>query len=75
MKLTSKWTLWFVLVSLYAAILGGLFYYNLFKFVFDKTESAYNEKSLSELAKEGFDLKLVLDCFRIEWEYNKSFSQ
>ena len=36
MKLTSKWTLWFVLVSLYAAIIGGLFYYNLFKFVFDK---------------------------------------
>ena len=36
MKLTSKWTLWFVLVGLYAAIVGGLFYYNLFKFVFDK---------------------------------------
>lgn len=36
MKLTSKWILWFVLVSLYAAIIGGLFYYNLFKFVFDK---------------------------------------
>lgn len=36
MKLTSKWVLWFVLVSLYASIIGGLFYYNLFKFVFDK---------------------------------------
>lgn len=36
MKLTSKWIFWFVLISLYAAILGGLFYYNLFKFVFDK---------------------------------------
>lgn len=36
MKLTTKWTLWFVLVSLYAAIIGGLFYYNLFKFVFDQ---------------------------------------
>lgn len=36
MKLTSKWVLWFVLVSLYAAVVGGLFYYNLFKFVFDK---------------------------------------
>ncbi len=36
MKLTSKWTLWFILVSLYAAIIGGLFYYNLFKFVFDQ---------------------------------------
>lgn len=36
MKLTSKWILWFVLVTVYAAMIGGLFYYNLFKFVFDK---------------------------------------
>lgn len=36
MKLTSKWLLWFVLVTLYASVIGGLFYYNLFKFVFDK---------------------------------------
>ncbi|MBR5151707.1 MAG: hypothetical protein IKW71_02620 [Elusimicrobiaceae bacterium] len=36
MKLTSKWLLWFILVTVYAAIIGGLFYYNLFKFVFDK---------------------------------------
>lgn len=36
MKLTSKWILWFVLVTVYAAVIGGLFYYNLFKFVFDK---------------------------------------
>ena len=36
MKLTAKWALWFVLVTIYAAVIGGLFYYNLFKFVFDK---------------------------------------
>lgn len=36
MKLTSKWILWFVLITVYASIIGGLFYYNLFKFVFDK---------------------------------------
>lgn len=36
MKLTSKWLLWFVLVTVYASVIGGLFYYNLFKFVFDK---------------------------------------
>ena len=36
MKLTAKWILWFVLVTVYAAVIGGLFYYNLFKFVFDK---------------------------------------
>ena len=35
MKLTSKWILWFVLVTVYAAVIGGLFYYNLFKYVFD----------------------------------------
>ncbi|MBO7238112.1 MAG: hypothetical protein J6U96_02325 [Elusimicrobiaceae bacterium] len=35
MKLSSKWIICFVFVSLYAAILGGLFYYNMFKFVFD----------------------------------------
>ena len=36
MKLTAKWVLWFVLVTVYASVIGGLFYYNLFKFVFDK---------------------------------------
>ena len=36
MKLTSKWLLWFVLVTVYASVIGGLFYYNVFKFVFDK---------------------------------------
>lgn len=36
MKLTSKWFLWFVLVTVYAAVIGGLFYFNLFKSVFDK---------------------------------------
>lgn len=36
MKITSKWVLWFVMVTLYASVVGGLFYYNLFKFVFDK---------------------------------------
>lgn len=36
MKLTTKWTLCFVLAALYAAIIGGLFYYNLFKYVFDQ---------------------------------------
>ncbi len=35
MKLTIKWILAFVLVASYSAIIGGLVYYNLFKFVFD----------------------------------------
>lgn len=35
MKLTSKWLLCFILVTVYAGIIGGLFYYNLFKYVFD----------------------------------------
>ena len=35
MKLTAKLLLWFILVTVYAAIIGGLFYYNLFKYTFD----------------------------------------
>lgn len=36
MKLTSKWLLWFILVTVYAVVLGGLFFYNyLFKSTFD----------------------------------------
>ncbi len=42
-----------------------------FKFVFEKTESPYNEKSISELAEEGTELTLVLDCLHIKWEYSK----
>ena len=36
MKLGAKWILWFLLVAVYAGIIGGLYYYNVFKFVFDK---------------------------------------
>lgn len=36
MKLTSRWIVWFVLVAMYAAVIGGLFYYNMFRFVFDQ---------------------------------------
>ena len=42
-----------------------------FKFVFEKTESAYNKKTISELVKEGPELKLVLNCLDVEWTYNK----
>ena len=45
-----------------------------FKFVFEKTESPYNEKSISELAEEGTELTLVLDCLHIKWEYKDSLS-
>ncbi len=36
MKLGAKWILWFLLVTVYASVIGGLYYYNVFKFVFDK---------------------------------------
>ena len=36
MKLSAKWLLLFILVSLYAAVIGGLLYYNMFKSVFDE---------------------------------------
>ena len=31
----------------------------------------YNEKTISELVKEGPELKLVLNCLGVEWVYNK----
>lgn len=50
-----------------------------FRFVFEKTDSPYNEKTISELAAEcsGSDedpyrLYLILDCVEISWQYNKS---
>lgn len=46
-----------------------------FKFVFEKSESPYNEKSIYKLAEEGSELKLALDCLTIEWEYIKSLSE
>jgi len=36
MKLTSKWSLCFIMVAAYAAVVGGVFYYHMFRFVFDK---------------------------------------
>ena len=36
MRLSMKWLLWFLLVGLYVMALGGVFYYNLFKWTFDE---------------------------------------
>lgn len=36
MKLTSKWLLWFTGIGIYVMALGGVFYYNLFKWTFDE---------------------------------------
>jgi HAMP domain-containing protein len=36
MKLTTKWLLWFLGIGLYVMALGGVFYYNLFKWTFDE---------------------------------------
>jgi len=36
MKLTSKWFVWFSLIGIYVMLLGGVFYYNLFKWTFDE---------------------------------------
>ncbi|MDD2772803.1 MAG: hypothetical protein PHP45_03800 [Elusimicrobiales bacterium] len=36
MKLTPKWVLWFSLIGIYVMVLGGVFYYNLFKWTFDE---------------------------------------
>ncbi len=36
MRLTGKWLLWFVMIGAYVMVLGGVFYYNLFKWTFDE---------------------------------------
>ena len=36
MRLTIKWLLWFVGIGVYVMFLGGVFYYNLFKWTFDE---------------------------------------
>ncbi|HAM35552.1 MAG TPA: hypothetical protein DEB40_01970 [Elusimicrobia bacterium] len=36
MKLSSKWFLWFSGIGIYVMVLGGIFYYNLFKWTFDE---------------------------------------
>ncbi len=36
MRLTVKWLLWFTGIGIYVLCLGGVFYYNLFKWTFDE---------------------------------------
>ncbi|MBI5631046.1 MAG: hypothetical protein HY921_09195 [Elusimicrobia bacterium] len=36
MRLSSKWFLWFAGIGVYVMFLGGIFYYNLFKWTFDE---------------------------------------
>ena len=36
MRLTLKWLMWFVGIGIYVMFLGGVFYYNLFKWTFDE---------------------------------------
>ncbi|HNW43467.1 MAG TPA: hypothetical protein PKI19_03120, partial [Elusimicrobiales bacterium] len=36
MRLSMKWLLWFLGVGVYVMVLGGVFYYNLFKWTFDE---------------------------------------
>lgn len=36
MRLTIRWLLWFVGIGIYVMCLGGVFYYNLFKWTFDE---------------------------------------
>lgn len=50
-----------------------------FKFVFEKTDSPYNEKSISELAEDchgsdddSYRIYLILECLAVKWEYNES---
>ena len=55
MRLSSKWFLWFTMIGIYVMVLGGIFYYNLFKWTFDerlKQEAAARITQLNERIKE-----------------------
>jgi HAMP domain-containing protein len=56
MKLTLKWIVWFVGIGVYVMCLGGVFYYNLFKWTFDerlKTESITMVRNWAPLLQKG----------------------
>src|ERR1700681_37179 len=36
MRLAAKWFMWFTGIGIYVMFLGGIFYYNLFKWTFDE---------------------------------------
>ncbi len=36
MRLTGKWLLWYVAIGIYAAFMGGIYYYNLFRWSYDE---------------------------------------
>ncbi|MEK7656264.1 MAG: hypothetical protein AAB412_00765 [Elusimicrobiota bacterium] len=36
MKLATKWFLWYLVIGVYVMFLGGIFYFNLFKWTFDE---------------------------------------
>ncbi len=36
MKLSGKWLLWYVAIGVYAAFMGGVYYYNLFRWSYDE---------------------------------------
>lgn len=56
MKLTWKWLIWFTGIGIYVMCLGGVFYYNLFKWTFDerlKTESITMIRNWAPLLQKG----------------------
>lgn len=74
MKLSTKWNLWFLGVGLYVMVLGGFFYYNLFKWTFDeklKADVIDTMKTYAPTLREGLlkspktitfkELNLMLD--------------
>ncbi len=56
MRLVTKWTLWFIGIGVYVMILGGVFYYNLFKWTFDeklKSDIIETVARISPTLREG----------------------
>jgi len=58
MKLTWKWLVWFGGIGVYVMCLGGIFYYNLFKWTFDerlKQESITMIRNWAPMLQKGLD--------------------
>ncbi len=58
MRLAVKWFLWFIGIGVYVMFLGGIFYYNLFKWTFDeklKQDSINLVRNYAPVLQKGLD--------------------
>ncbi len=53
MKLATKWLMWYLCIGIYVMFLGGIFYYNLFKWTFDEK---LKQQSIDPVKVHAFQL-------------------